>query len=106
VNRILNITTKQLWDPFPDTSYLQQSGFEERYQQFHNGDFGFIGIRAEAEIVAHGVCQTITSGGLWGIESDSDRSYLSEIEQEELQELKAILQSLGFSQEAVQQSLS
>lgn len=106
MNRILNITAKQLWDPFPDASYLEQPGFEDRYQQFHNGDFGFIGIQAEAEIVAHGVCQTITSGGLWGIESDSDRSYLSEIEQEELQELRAILQSLGFSEEVIQQSIS
>ena len=57
----------------------------------------FIGIRAEAEIVVHGVCQTITSGGLWGIESDSARQYLSDVEQEEVDQLKAILQSLGFS---------
>jgi hypothetical protein len=32
--------------------------------------------------VVNGVCQTITSGGLWGIESDSSRQYLSEVEQE------------------------
>jgi hypothetical protein len=106
VNSILSISAKKLWDPFPDTSYLQQPGFEDRYQQFHNEDFGFLGIRAEAEIVAHGVCQTIASGGLWGIESDSDRSYLCEIEQEEVDHLKAILQSLGFSEQAIQQSIS
>jgi hypothetical protein len=106
MNRILSITAKQLWDPFRDTSYLQQPGLEDRYQQFRNGDFGFIGIQAVAEIVADGVCQTITSGGLWAIESDSDRSYLCEIEQEEVDHLKAILQSLGFSERAIQQSIS
>ena len=97
MNQIVSITAKQLWDPFPDTSYLESPGFEERYHQYQNGDFGFVGIRAEAEIVVNGVCQIVTSGGLWGIESDSDRQYLSEVEQEEVDQLKAILQSLGFS---------
>jgi hypothetical protein len=97
VNQILSITAKRLWDPFPDTSYLESPGFEDRYQQYQNGDFAFIGIRSEAEIVVHGVCQVITSGGLWGIESDSDRQYQTEIEQEEVDQLKAMLQSLGFS---------
>ena len=97
MNRVLSITAKQLSDPFPDTSYLESPDFADRYQQHQNGDFSFIGIRAEAEIVVNGVCQTITSGGLWGIESDSDRHYLSEIEQEEVDQLKAILQSLRFS---------
>ncbi len=97
MNRIVSIRTKQLWDPFPDTSYLESPDFEDRCRRYRNGDFGFVGIRAEAEVVVHGVCQTITSGGLSGIESDSARSYVSEVEEEELQELKAILQSLGFS---------
>jgi hypothetical protein len=47
--------------------------------------------------VVNGVCQTITSGGLWGIESDSDHEYLVEIGQQEVDQLKAILQTLGFS---------
>lgn len=97
MNQILSITAKQIWDPFPDTSYLESPGFEDRHRQYQNGDFGFIGIQAEAEIAVHGVCQIITSGGLWGIESDSDRQYLSEVEHAEVDQLKAILQSLGFS---------
>ena len=97
MNRIVSITAKQLWDPFPDTSYLEGPGFEDRYRQYQNGDFVFVGIRAEAEIVVNGVCQTIASGGLWGIESDSEHQYLSEVEHEEVDQLKAILQSLGFS---------
>ncbi len=94
MNQILSITAKQLWDPFPDTSYLESPGFGDRYRQYQNGDFGFVGIQAEAEIVVNGVCQIITSGGLWGIESDSGPQYLSEVEQEEIDQLKAILGSL------------
>jgi hypothetical protein len=105
MNRILNITTKQRWDPFPDLSYLEQPGFEDRLQQFRNDEFSFVGISAEAEIVVNGVCQMITSGGLWGIESDSDQTYLDEIAQEELAELKVILESIGFTPEAVAQAL-
>jgi len=96
MNRILSVTTKQHWDPFPDISYLEAEGFEDRLQQYRNDEFSFIGIQAEAEIVVEGVCQTITSGGLWNIESDSDTSYLFEIEREELDQLRAILQALGF----------
>jgi hypothetical protein len=100
VNQIVSITAKQLWDPFPDTSYLESPGSEERYHQYQDGRFGFIGIRAEAEIVVNGVCQIITSGGLWGIESDSDLQYLAEIEHEEVDQLKAILGSLLLRIEA------
>jgi hypothetical protein len=40
--------------------------------------------------------QTITSGGLWGIESDSSASYLKEIEDQELEDLKTQLKALGI----------
>ena len=51
MNRISSITAKQMFDPFPDASYLETEGFQGRRQQYDNGDFGFIGIQAEAEIV-------------------------------------------------------
>lgn len=101
MNRISSITAKQIVDPFPDSSYLESEGFQERRQRYDNGAFGFIGIQAEAEIVVAGVCQTITSGGLWGIESDSTPDYISEIEQEEIVQLQEILHALGFSWEAI-----
>ena len=41
----------------------------------------------EVLVTGRGVCQIITSGGLSGIESDSDRQYLSEVEQEEVDPL-------------------
>jgi hypothetical protein len=101
MNRISSITAKQIVDPFPDASYLESEGFQDRRQQYDNGDFGFIGIRAGAEIVVAGVCQTINSGGLWGIESDSTPDYISGIEQEEIVQLQEILHALGFSLEAI-----
>ena len=42
------IVMETLPDPCPDTSYLEQEGFEERLRQADNGLFGFMGIRANA----------------------------------------------------------
>src|SRR6266446_8659165 len=62
---------------------------EEKIQELEK--CGFVGVRAEAEIGLQNAwnpnsstMQRITSGGLWGIESDSD---FAEIEQEQLSEL-------------------
>ena len=52
-------------------------------------------------ITVNDICQTITSGGLWGIESDSEESYLRSVEQEELSDLRAQLYELGFSKRAI-----
>jgi hypothetical protein len=38
VNQIVSITANQLIDPFLDTSHREGSGFEDRYQQYQNGD--------------------------------------------------------------------
>jgi len=86
----------------------------DRIEQLHNDYFSFIGITAEAEInlmASIGVyansgkpvytIQHITSGGLWGIESDSDAAYLKEIEDEQLSELRDQLHAIGFSQRAI-----
>ena len=80
-------------------------------ERLNRGDWCYLGIRAEAEIIGneqkdgpnkwHGVVQTISSGGLWGIESDSDRSYLEEVQEEELSNLKTELRALGFSKRAI-----
>lgn len=62
-----------------------------------------IGIYAKAMIVIRNVYQTIQSGVLWGIESDSDESYIDSIEVEVLADLIAILAELGFTQEEIDQ---
>lgn len=77
----------------------------ERMESLNRGDWSFIGIRAEASVVTPNgfgyTNQTIHSAGLWGIESDSDESYLAEIEQEQLSELRGILKEFGFSARAI-----
>ena len=73
----------------------------ERMERLSRGDWCYVGIRAEAEIVIDGVTQDVTSGGLWGVESDSGRDYLTEIETEELSGLREQLQALGFGTRAI-----
>jgi hypothetical protein len=84
----------------------------ERMEALNAGHWCFVGVRAEAEIaidIGRSRCgallsQTITSGGLWGIESDSERSHLDEIASEQLADLKTQLLALGFSKRAVSQA--
>jgi hypothetical protein len=83
--------------------YIRQD--YERLSGLYKGDWAYVGIRAEAEIVAYNcVTQRITSGGLWGIESDSDRAHIEETEQEEFADLKTQLLVLGFSKRAISQA--
>lgn len=72
-----------------------------RIMQFENGNVCMLGIIAYAEIVINNICQTVQSCGLWGIESDSDKSYLGEIEKQELDSLCDVLHSLGFTKEEI-----
>lgn len=102
---ITAITVERLYDEDPDTSYLEQDGFEERRDQFQRGVFAFMGVRAKAEIVIDNICQTITSGGLWGIEDDSDQGYLATVESDEITDLCNQLSALGFGPRALTRAL-
>lgn len=63
------------------------------------GEWHLVGVRAEAEVTLAGnTVQILTSGGLWGIESDSDASYFAEVEKEELDNLKSELLAAGFAE--------
>ena len=77
----------------------------ERMERLNRGDWSFVGVRADAEILLPSgdasIVQEITSGGLWGIESDSDKSHFAEIEKEELFELENQLHAAGFSKRAI-----
>lgn len=88
----------------------------ERMESLNAGHWAYIGIRAEAEISlatqvnkgcvgGHEVfshsTQHITSGGLWGIESDSDKAHFESVEKEELSDLRGNLKMLGFSSRAI-----
>jgi len=73
----------------------------ERMESHNRGDWGMISIRAQAKIIVNGTCQTVRSGGLGGIESDSGDHYFSEVGGGELAELGVTLVELGFSEEEV-----
>jgi hypothetical protein len=74
----------------------------DRMESLNRGDWCFIGLRAEAEVqTGSDVVQRITSGGLWGIESDSGREHLEDTQREELAQLKTELVGLGFSRRAI-----
>lgn len=93
-------------DDDPDTSFLEQEGFEDRLAQYQNGDFTFVGIRVEAEVDIDGTTQTITSPGIWGVESDSEESHLKEMADEEWTQLREILLTIGVPSKQIPQKLN
>lgn len=94
----VRITREIVADCDGDGSYLEQEGFEERLAAYRNGDFGFVGVRAKAEIsVPYGadfIVTHISSPGLWSIENDSGDDYFEEVFKEERAQLIEMLESL------------
>ena len=82
-------------DPDPDTSYLEQDELEDRLAAYKRGEFDFVGVRAEADVLIEGTVQTLTSGGLWGVESDSGEEYLVGVAVEEYEQLRKVLKTVG-----------
>ena len=77
----------------------------DRMESLSNGNWCFIGITAKAEVVsAGGTCQEVTSGGLWGIESDA-KDHHKEIEQGQLASLRRELLSFGFSRHQISRAM-
>ena len=76
-------------DSDADTSYLDQEGlgFEDRREAYHRGDFGFVGLYLEADVLipygADSIISTIRTPGLWSIESDSGESYFRSVAHDE-----------------------
>ena len=81
------------------TKDYQTYGMQDynRAESYNNQNWHYMGIQAIANVSIDGQIQTITSGGLWGIESDSDESYLKEVAQEEIENLKSQLSKLGVT---------
>ena len=88
-------------DDCPDTSYLEQEEFEDRRQQYRQGEFDFVGVRAAVELpIPYGKDRIITrieSPGVWGIETDSGEDYLDSVFQEESAILADMLAELGVN---------
>lgn len=76
-----------------------------RMEGLNRGDWQFLGVRAEAKVILDGnLIQTITSGGLWGIESDSG-AYLDEVADEQLDELYKQLRAVGFGDAEIEAAI-
>ncbi len=87
-------------EPAEIRKYIRQD--YDRMESLNRGDWCYIGIRAEAQIqTGSDVVQKITSGGLYGVESDSGREHIEETIREELANLKTELLALGFSKRAI-----
>lgn len=81
---------------------------DEVYNEAQDQPANAIGIRAEAELRIPlstseypALCQTLTSGGLWGLDVNEPNDYLNQVEQEQLDELRHVLHVLGFAQRAI-----
>lgn len=90
-------------DQSPDLSYLDADNDPEyaeenaeRLADYGNGWY-MVGVYCQAVVYTPTPQggfkgrQTIDGGGLWGIESDSDKSYLLEVAQDNMAELKITL---------------
>lgn len=82
----------------PGTDNYKEYGMQDylRMESINNGNIWFMGIIAKAILNVAGTVQSISSGGLWGIESDSSKDYIIEIEHEQLNKVKEQLQALNI----------
>lgn len=79
----------------------------ERMEDYNKSNWWMIGIIAKAEIISpNRIIQTIHSSGLWGTESDSDKSYIREVELEEIEVLKNELEALGIGKRAIEKAIN
>ena len=84
---------------------MARAQIRENFQRMEKyGDsWAMIGIEAEA-VIKYRIrpgggdwrLERLTSGGLWGIESDSGKDHLEEVEREELADLREHLQRFGI----------
>lgn len=74
----------------------------ERMEAYSRGEWCMLGIIAEAEVqFTATTVQTISSGGLWGIESDGGADYFTEVEEEQLSALADELAAMGIGKRAI-----
>ena len=86
-------------DAEPDASYLEQDDFEDRLASYERGEFHFVYLRIEAEVLIAETVQLLTSPGLGGIESDTDEDGMEQIVADEWEMLRTVLKTVGVSTE-------
>ena len=100
--RIEKIIVKRVIDDNPDLSYLNTEDHRDKKRLADYGNtWVSLGIFAEAEVSYkendHKRLEWFRSGGLWGIESNSDEDYLEAIETEQIQDLLHHLKRFGVN---------
>ena len=115
--KLISIDMKEEYDESPDLSYLEQfkdskdpeemkyaKQDKSRLDSYYNDEWCMLGIRAIATIRINGILQTVSSRGLWGIESDSGDDYKQEVFEEEKIDLFDQLREIGFSEESIKEA--
>lgn len=76
-----------------------------RAMEFEKGNVSMMGIHAEARVITGGpsewLINTIHSGGLYGIDSDSSAEYLADIAREQIAYLRDTLHEFGIIDETI-----
>ena len=73
-------------------------------ERLNAGDWCYIGIIAEASVSipsGRSSVESEVSSSVWGVESDGGKEYITGFEQEELSDVRAQLEKLGFSKRAI-----
>jgi len=95
-----DIEMEKVPDEDPDTSYLEQEEFKDRLAAYQRDEFSFLGIRATVDVtMPSGTIQTLTSPGIWGIETDSGDDYFQDVFEEERSQLIEDLEAMGITVE-------
>jgi hypothetical protein len=104
-------TGKALAENTPEEVHKYVAEDYARMERLNAGGWYFMGIKAVAEVGLskdgghYYKIDRLTSGGLWGIESDSEPSYIAEVEQDELADLKSTLLAYGFGRSVVAKAI-
>ena len=73
----------------------------ERLESYDRGAWLMLGVSAEADVEVDSdvgrIVQTISSGGLWGVESDGDDEHRREVAGEQLAELQEMLSAFDLT---------
>jgi len=79
------------------TADYQKHGLQdfERMEAAERDEWFFVGVVAKLKYEIEGHVQTLTSGGLWGIESDSG-DYFKEVAEDELADLRRQAEAIGL----------
>jgi len=79
----------------------------QRLIDYERDEWHMTGVIAKADITTpNGITHVISSGGIWGIDSDSDDSSVNQIIGEEIYSLSEELSYLGFQESIIKEAIA